>query len=244
MASGGSLRRWLMFPELYMLIGFVFFMAIGSLAYGAVRTMILYKQLKSGTPIDHTARGNTAARRVGIYALCSIFLCLLLLCGLTVMRSRHYDMPEQADGPYLTLSDLGWTGGPMVDTQTGEARANLVEYENNLFCEVWDTFEGISLDAEHEVWIYATVYKLKAGWLEKGMDEYLAAGAFFVRDLAEYTPVEGTGFDAAYRVDGGFEYIAVKDDTAWYITYADPGNFGPDETPAQDVLAALSDKMH
>ena len=32
MASGGSLRRWLMFPELYMLIGFIFFMAIGSLA--------------------------------------------------------------------------------------------------------------------------------------------------------------------------------------------------------------------
>lgn len=243
MMTGGSLTRWLMFPEFYLLLGAILFMAIGTLAYGAVRTMVLYKQLRAGTPIDHDRTGNVMGRKVGIYAVCSLFVCLLLLCGLTVLRSTQYDMPDEADGPYLTLSDLGWEGEPMADPQSGEPRPDTVQHENNLFAEVWDTYEGVTLGAEQEAWMYTTVYRLKAGWLEKGMDEYLAAGALFVKDLAEYTPVEGTGFDAAYRVEGGFEYIAVKDDMAWYILYADPGNFSPAETPERDVLAALAARM-
>ena len=244
MMSGGSgLSHWLMFPEFYMLMGAVLFSAIGSLAYGAVRTMILYKSLRRGETINRKRTGSTAARKVGLYALGSVFACLLLLTGLTVLRSSYYDMPAEADGPYLMLADLGWSGEPMLDAQSEEIRPNTVQYENNLFCEVWDTFEGISLDADNDVWLYTTVYKVKAGFLQKGMAEYLAAGATFSKDLADYEKVVLDGFDAAYAGGHGLEYIAVKGDLAWHFIYGDPGVFGPEETPQRDVLAVLAEKM-
>ncbi len=243
MVSGNSLQHWLIFPEFYMLLGLIFFVNIGSLAYSAVRHMILYKSLRRDEAIDRSRTGNIMARKVGIFALCSVFVCLLLLTGLTVLRSRHYDMPAIADGPYLTLADLEWTGEPMVDVQTDAVRENTVRYENNLFAEVWDTFEGISLGAESDVWMYTTVYRLKAGFLKDGMAEYLAAGATFSQDLSQYEQVELSGFDAAYMGGHGLEYIAVKGDMAWHIIYADPGVFGPDETPQRDVLSVLAARM-
>lgn len=244
LAGSDGLSHWLMFPEFYLLMGLGLFLAIGNLAYGAVRTMVLFKGLRAGKPIDRSPKSNTFLRKAGICAGSAILIILLLLTVLTVLRSRHYEMPSEADGPYLTLADLGWEGEPMVDLESGEVRDNTVQYESNLLAEVWDTYEGVALSADSEAWIYSTVYRVKAGWLEKGMPAYLANGSTFQQELNQYEAVEVEGLDAACISPNGLEYIATRGNLAWYIIYADPGVFGPDESPEKDVFAALAAKMN
>ena len=232
-----GMNKWLMYPEWLLLVVYILACLIGSAAYGATRTMVLYRQLARGGTVDHSAKGHPEARRVGLFALTAVgvMLCLLLLT--TLLGSAEYDMPATPDGPYLTLAQLGWEG-----VRTDDAgQAARVTHVDNLAAEIWDTYECLRLPGEDgEVWMYMTVYRLKAGFLAGQMPGYLAGSAVFDTELSQYVPVEVPGLDAAWMGSRGLEYIAVRGSMAWQIIYADPGVFGPAEQPRQDVLAALA----
>ena len=200
------------------------------LIYGAARTTLLYRRLKKGRALDHAPTKKRRAYRAVTAVLWTACALFALLFALQWAGYEKYDMPPAADGPYLTLGDLG------VEGARGSVyypdKASSVETSRSLLARQWDTYEGIG-----RAWIYQDVFRFSNERLAREAAPLLMRSATFARTASDFQAVRVPGLDLAYH--GGMEYVAVRGNTVWYITLLLPG----EETGAQraqSVFAALA----
>ena len=192
-----------------------------------------YRRLKKGVPLDHAPKGRGRVRFVLVHGLrWTSFLCLALT-ALQLVIIQHGGLPTQPDGPYIVLSDLGWTG-ERTDFMGSTSRR---WHTRTFLCEYWDVREYVENPGHVAATIYEDVYRL-APWLDP-MDWVDCLTADRIQRSHEYAPVDIEGLDAAWIVEGGVEAVAVKGPLMAHITYLD----GAYRTSAlKDVLEALADR--
>ena len=192
-----------------------------------------YRRLKKGIPLDHAPKSRGRIWFVLVHGLrWAADLCLVLV-ALRLVTMQRGAMPVQPDGPYIVLSDVGWTG----ERTTSFGNTSQREHTRTFLSEYWDTREYVENPGHVETAIYQDVYRL-APWLDP-MDwvDSLTVDQTFVKDLDEYTPVDIEGLDAAWLVEGGMEAVAVKGQMMAYIDYLD-GAYSTEQLTA--VLEALA----
>lgn len=210
------------------------------LAYGAVRTMLLYRRLKGGKPLDHAPRRRPVAHRAVNYTLNGLLALFLLLSVIQLFGTEKYDMPQQADGPYLLLHDLGWDGERT--TNYLETPSN-VKTSRSLAARQWYTYECVAQKTEFtsSIWMYQDVYELHTHEQAMAAAHVLMNNATFAREPGDFVAGEVMGLDAVWRA--GMECIAVRGRTVWKITYSDPGLSHEPGVPAVDVLEVLAQQL-
>ena len=208
-----------------------------TLIRGTICTQLLYRRLRSGRPIDHSPRRPVVYRAVrwmwGILAVLFAALFAVQLC-----ISRTAALPDEADGPYLLLRDLGWTGERVTNFLD---RSSEVETTRSLAARQWYVYECVSDGAGGEVWMYQDIYQMRSPARAMALAPVLMRDATFAHGPESFSAVSVPGLDAAWRA--GMEFIAVRGDTVWYITYSDPGLYGPEEELLGDPLAALAQML-
>ncbi len=229
--------RWVRVTSVMLLWLLLLVQGIYQLVRGAVCTTLLYRRLKSGRPIDHSPGSRPVVHRTVNGLLNGLCLLCVVLTAVQLCTIKRYDMPAAADGPYLVLRDMGWEG---ERTTNYLEKPSTVEKTRSLAARQWYTYECVESGADAAVWMYQDVYQMTSHARAMDLVPVLMRRAVFTREPESFEPAEVPGLDAAWRC--GMESIAVRGDTVWFITYADPGLYGPDG-PQGDPLHALARKM-
>ncbi len=231
-------RLWTEATALLLLVIGLFVFFLLNCIYRCIRLGRLHRSLKKDGTFDRRPCQSTLRYRRGMAAWAA--LCLVCLLGTAVQLGgrREYPMPQEADGPYLTLSDLGWEGERVANAVNGEE--SYVETWRSLRTRCYNTFEEMETQ-EGDCWMYQYVYQFSS---EAGARDYvpvLMQSSIFASGEEEYEEVQAEGLDLAYR--SSLEYIAVAGDTVYYAVYSDPGVYSDAESPQKDYLAALAESI-
>lgn len=175
----------------------------------------LCHRLKAGQLPGHGFKsGYTVMRHTNRFLLLAAVVSGILAMGQHI-GGHDRIMPEEADGPYFVLSDMGVAG---KRTQSFiENRESKVSYRQSLLAEHWDAYEVIDAD-DREVWMMQDVYRMKDGGMTGAMVETLMKDAVFARSPEDFTAVDIPGLDRAW-VSDRLECIAVKGDYIDFLIY-------------------------
>ena len=215
------------------------------LARGAWRITRTYRQMKKGIPLDHNPEKRHLLHKIITRSLLTTVACFALLAAWQMLTKESYDMPEQADGPYLTLDVLGWTGERTYAFYRD--KTSKVIYTKSLMAEYWDCFETRETDTKgNEVWVYQDVYRLKDPEKALWLADTLMDHSTFANFSEEYTAVEIEGLDYAWTT-WALEAVAVKDDLVAFITYSEPSRYQGEITMGAEnhlvkFMTALAEK--
>ncbi len=229
--TAGVRRYWLVAPGL--VVFYCLLLASGIAADTIDRWQIgrTYRRLKQGVPLDHAPKGRGRVRFALVHGLRWASYLFLALTALQLVTVQHGPMPTQPDGPYIVLSDVGWTG-ERTDFMGNTSRRDCTR---TFLSEYWDTREYVENPGHVAATIYQDVYRL-APWMDP-MDWVDCVMADRIQRSHEYIPMDIEGLDAAWVVEGGTEAVAVKGQLMAHITYLD----GEYKTSAlQGVLEALA----
>ena len=127
------------------------------------------------------------------------------------ISSRPYPMPQERDGPYLLLSDLGYDGERTYTVR----ESNLSETAHGVtpLASWWDTQEFVELDDGQTAAIYQLILEVSSP--EQAMDLVPALMETSTFRL-EFSPVEMDGLDAAWANE--LDLVAVKGNRVYSIT--------------------------
>ncbi|MGM9522534.1 MAG: DUF2812 domain-containing protein, partial [Oscillospiraceae bacterium] len=212
--------------------------AVLDLAYGCFRTMQLYRRLKRGKAIDHSPK----KRRLVYKSVRWVFLILaamsLVMTAAELISHKKYDMPQNSDGPYITLDTLGYEGvrGYIYNA----SRTSKTEHMCSLFAEYWNTYECLILD-NSDVWLYQDVYELKAQALTHNFALALMDDGTFARSVEEYSETDVPGFESAYI--SRYEAVAIKGDYVVRIVYFPPDYYESSGDAVIEVLEAIARRI-
>ena len=185
--------------------------------------------MRRGQPLDHSPGGRHLCHRIISRGLAVLIAVSAVLAGAQWLGEETHPLPQEADGPYLLLEDLGHTGERshlFYDSRTSE-----VTVSHSLLADYWDVFEVMGENSG--AWMYQDVYRLRRPDMAEGFAYVLMDSATFARSAKRFTPVDIEGLDGAW-VCGDLEAVAVRGNLAAYITYMAPG--GED---SRHLLAAL-----
>jgi hypothetical protein len=118
---------------------------------------VLYRRCRKGEPINRPIIGYGFHRALtrACAGLCAVFLIF------TVVQwagARDSEMPPESDGPYLTLSELGWTG---VRAVSGiQTASSSVRTSESLLARRWHTYECVAA-GDDVCYLYQDVFELK-----------------------------------------------------------------------------------
>lgn len=179
------------------------------------------RSLKNGVPLDHNPQQRHTAHKV----VCGALLAMAVLCGVLMAvqaaGSREQPLPEQADGPYLLIYDLG--------RERGANAANTVRRSRTLLADRWELFDAADGD-----WIHQVVYRLHSPGAARRVAAALRETS---RGYSSFRPDEcypyTTGDLDAWICD--YSLVAVQDRMAAFIY------FGSRQDP-EELLAALADR--
>ena len=198
-------------------------------AYGAVRTALLYKRLRRGKALDHAPQKRMfiykGIKRVFI-GLTALFVILAVVQWATVEK---YLLPMEADGPYVTLEELGWNG----ERDDPFGKDPTVKISESLMATHYDVNEYLT--GEQNVWIYEDIYKLRFPSIAMKMAQSVMEGSGF-NDKEDYKSIDIPGTQAAWY--GRLETVAVYDEYVIYITYL-PADDGPIEMASKAIQAII-----
>ena len=200
--------------------------------YGWARTAALTRRLQRGLPID---RSDHRAGRIAHGAVRgALGLAIAVLAVLSVAQyagTKTYEMPAEADGPYLTIADLGHEG-TRTEMLTGVSPAK-VEVTRSLLATVYNTHECVETADGDTIWIYQDVYCLDSPEQARALLPALMETATFGRPES-FEPVWVEGLDEAYW--DGMDSVAQKGSLAYSITV---NYYSTADGEAYDVLRAL-----
>ncbi len=184
------------------------------------------RRLKSGVPLDHNPQERHTAHSV----ICGTILTLAVLCGVLMavqaVGSREQPLPEQSDGPYLLMGDLG--------REHQVSSANHIHRTRTLLADWWEVWD--SSDGQAGAWMWQNVYRLRS----PGMAASFAAALRNTRNT-RLTPTSdeyyfyAIGDLNAWIYQYSHELVAVSGPLAAYIHY------GSSQDP-EELLAVLSDR--
>lgn len=212
---GELMKNWAKATSHYLGLGLLFLDGVIALIWGFIRVTAMTARAKQGKPLDR--RPHLLSRLYRGFSrtvLVCVAVCFLLTLA-ELFTVDKYDMPAVSDGPYITLSELGYTGERTTVYST--SKTSQVERGRSLLCRIWDTYEAVKLEDDRGlVWMYQEVYQLRSGgdasWIVRGMK----ADATMARDPSAFHKIVVPGLDEAWAA--GLECVARVDDTVWYIT--------------------------
>ena len=192
--------------------------------------------LGKGRPDGKEHSGSGGFRRSVIRILFTACLAFALLTGYQLGTAKEYNMPAQADGPYILLSELGWTGERTYFYEKDDVSA--VTHVRSLLSEQWYTKEYVEEQPDGaQCMLRQKIYRLQSPKEAMATLPSVMSESVFARGEDEYTKVEVPGLDAAWK--NAFEYIAVKDSTVYYLIYLDSST-GTPAGPKVDILQSLA----
>ena len=103
-------RQFIVATSLYLLLAVVLLSTLYSSVRDAWLITRTYRRLKQGVPLDHNPRRPHILHRLLRRSFLVLTLLLTLLSVLQLLTTRKVPLPQEADGPYLLLSGLGWQG--------------------------------------------------------------------------------------------------------------------------------------
>lgn len=218
--------------EMTALVLFLISLVLHSLL-SAILAYRKYRRFKKYGRLDRAAGRGALPSKATKAAL---VLCCLVFLGLHVAQlaqDQKYEMPLQADGPYLLLKDLGWEGERSAVFTSGPD--TVVKISRSLLLRRWDTYECVKEKGRH-YWIYQDIYEMKSRKSAADFGSILTKIPIYPGRQA-FVPAQAEGLDFAYR--SGTNYIAVRDNYVCCITYFEPGESAEIEAQA-DVFAALA----
>lgn len=205
---------WVRATAPFVLYSLFWFWALISSIYGSVRTMALYHRLKKGVPINHEPRRHYALRNAALAGKWALLLVFAVLSIVQYAGTQKQEMPLQSDGPYLTLSDLGW--GSQRTTMFYLEESSSVETSRSLAAQMWNTYECVLDEAGRERWMYQKVYQVSTPAAAQRLAQWLMWDATFAKGPQDFEPVLIEGLDDAYSC--GMDSIAVQGEWVWYTT--------------------------
>lgn len=207
--------------------GFLLLWGLYTLVRGAWTISRTYRRMRRGVPLDHSPGGRHLVHKTVHRGLLAAAAVCALLAAAQWLGTEKYDLPESADGPYLLLEELGWTGERTANFY--DNRTSSIEVSRSLLADHWDTAEYVAGDTPDSgtVWMYQDVYRLRRAEQAMDLAEVLMDSSTFARSAENFTPVAVDGLDAAW-IAGGLEAVAVRGDLVSYVTYlgapSDGGN--------------------
>ena len=192
-----------------------------------------YRRMRRGQPLDHSPGGRHLCHKIISRGLAVLIAVSAVLAGAQWLGEETHPLPQEADGPYLLLEDLGLDGERshlFYDSRTSE-----VTVSHSLLADYWDVFEVMGENSG--AWMYQDVYRLRRPDMAEGFAYVLMDSATFARSAESFTPVDIEGLDGAW-VCGDLEAVAVRGNLAAYITYMAPG--GEDDRHLLAALEALA----
>lgn len=195
-------------------------------AWSVTRT---YRRLRKGIPLDHAPKKRRLVHRAVNGTLIAAEILCLLLMGVQILELRPRELPEEPDGPYIVLADLGKTGPRTVSFTDQESE---LSHGRSLMAEYWETAEY----KEDSTLLRQDVYRL--GSAEKAMEfaRTLMVDSTFGQSEEAFEPIEIPGLDGAWAADR-LEVVAVKGRYAAYITY-----IGGNEWDPMGILNAVAER--
>ena len=193
-------------------------------AWSITRT---YRRLKKGIPLDHEPKKRHLVHKIVNWGLTAVMAVCLLLTGAQMLSARSDDLPEEPEGPYIVLEDLGKTGArkSFMDQECG------VTHYRSLLAECWETVEfkeGFTLRQE--------VYRLGSAEMAMEFAKTLMVNSTFGQSEEAFHSVEVPGLDGAWAAER-LEAVAVKGRYAAYITY-----IGGNEWEPVEILSAVAER--
>lgn len=194
--------------------------------YGAWQLRKACRRMKRGEALDHNPQQRRLAHKLASRGLLAVCVVFLLLTAAQQVFTYSADLPQQAEGPYLLLSGLGWEGErvPSMDQASG------VTTTRSLAADYWDVREymdGASL--------FQHVYRMRSPAAARDFTRVLMDTSAFGERAEDFTPLEAAGLDAAWT-SRGLDIVAVKGEMAVYLTYISSSRgFDP-----QAILTALA----
>ena len=226
-------RTWTEHGALVIALCLFFIWIIFHDIWGLFYTMCLYRRMKRGIPLDHTKKSKDWIRlSIAAFLILSTVGCL----AYDFTGDSTYLMQEEAQGPYILLSNLGIKGKRIPNMFNSEE--STVRYNNSIVLSHWDCREFLLVGESDDAWIYQDVYIMKKTSLIDRMVEALMITSTFARSVEQFTEVNIPGLDQAY-VNSRLECIAVKGNTIWLLTL--PMN---EQTELIDVLTVIAEKQH
>ncbi|HWQ51413.1 MAG TPA: DUF2812 domain-containing protein [Terriglobales bacterium] len=213
-------------------LALLLFDAANSMLHGAA----LYNRLRRGKPAGGGLPGQGGLRHAAMGLMLAACLGLALLAGAQLLCAETYDMPAAADGPYILLSELGWTGERTYSYQ----RDNVSEVTrvHSILSEQWHTREFVEEQPGGAVCtLRQEVYEFQSPEAAMALAAPLMKKGVFARDEGAYTKVEIAGLDGAW--ESPFEYVAVKGGTVYYLIYLD-SSAGTSVGPKINILPTLA----
>lgn len=157
-------------------------------------------------------------------------------------QNEKYDVSSKSDSTYLLLEDLGIRG----EHSNFWDFENKVKIEHSLLTRHSRINESVDIGEESYLLI-EEVYEMKSAQLAKAFIPVLKSMDFFDNPNPEYQKVTVEGLD--YAAKNGKDYIAVKDNLAYFI-FADGDQSDSDVNESDegknqiDVLKALAKKLN
>lgn len=181
---------------------------IYQLFYGGVRTWLLYRRLKQGRPLDHAPRTRHWVHRLVTAFFAAGVGLSLVLTVVQLAGVKSYEMPPEADGPYVTLAELGITG---ERTEGYYGDGSTVETMCSLAAQMWRTSEFAAAGG-NTVHLNQNVYRFSNPALAQAAVPCVMGSAIF-GSPESFVPAQAPGLDGAWC--SGLEYVAVKDE--WVV---------------------------
>lgn len=226
------MMAWVEDTALVLLYGWFILGALAAGFYESWRFDRLYRQMKKGVPLDHAPRDRRWPRlcRWGHGAVMAL---LAVLLAAQWLGTETRDLPREADGPYLLLEELGYTGD-RGQSYIGDHTSELT-VTRSLLADRWHAFEVVE-QGDGQIWMYQDVYRLRRA---DPMDlaQALLETAVFAPLMGGGHPVEAEGLDAAWLCSE-LELVAVKGDLVIYARSLTPGY--QDDGHLRAMLPALA----
>lgn len=182
------------------------------------------RSLKNGVPLDHNPQQRHTAHQVICGALLAMAVLCCVLMAVQAVGSREQPLPEEADGPYLLMDDLGW--------EHEESPSNSIRRTCTLPAERWEVFDRSP--GRDGVGMHQKIYRLRSPKAARRVASVLretsgSYSSFRPDECYSYT----TGDLDAWICDRTL--VAVQGPMAAFIYYG--GNGDPEE-----LLAVLADR--
>ncbi len=222
-------RAWVEATAVVLTVLCILLLVLYTQFYGAIAVFRLYRNMKKGIPVNHQAKrpGFHVAVRWSLLGLCAVFLVLSVVQWFTI---KDYPMPETSDGPYVMLEELGISGNREENWQGEESS---VETGRSLAAEYWNTREYVS-KGEKSWWIYQDIYCMPTAEQAENYAHTLMRDALFARGEDGFQQRQVEGLDIAY--ESWLEYVAVKENWVYFITYSAPEIYESDSKGDQHFL--------
>ncbi len=188
---------------------------------GTIHLSKLYRRMKKGVPLNHSPKRKSF---IGI-PITGFARCLILILFFVSYTKDIPLQPLDADGPYITLQELGLSDKITSNKDSG------YNMTVSPFCQYWDCRESMGSE-----WIFRDVYLLKNPSSVRKVARSLMNTSTFGRGGDNFTVISADGLDMVY-INGDLEIVAVRGNMVCRIT-----TIMDSEEDVNNLLSAIAKK--